>query len=79
MQKAERVVQKQKSNGQVNFPNLETREQKLERKRRNRVGFYLERKDLGFVLANISVNHQDYGMSPAEHLRAKAERLKNIS
>lgn len=79
MQKAEQAVQKQKSNGQVNFPNLETREQKLERKRRNRVGFYLERKDLGLVMANISRNHQDYGMSPAEHLRAKAERLKNIS
>lgn len=79
MQEAEQVVQKQKSNGQVNFPNLETREQKLERKRKMREQFYQERKDLGFVLANISVNHQDYGMSPAEHLRAKAERLKNIS
>lgn len=79
MQKAEQVVQKQKSNGQVNFPNLETREQKLDRKRKMREQFYQERKDLGFVLANISVNHQDYGMSPAEHLRAKAERLKNIS
>jgi len=31
------------------------------------------------ILANISKNHMDYGMSPAEHLRAKAERLKNIS
>lgn len=79
MQEAEQVVQKQKSNGQVNFPNLETREQKLERKRKMREKFYQERKDLGFVLANISRNHQDYGMSPAEHLRAKAERLKNIS
>jgi len=79
VQEAEQVVQKQKSNGQVNFPNLETREQKLERKRKMREQFYQERKDLGFVLANISVNHQDYGMSPAEHLRAKAERLKNIS
>jgi len=27
------------------------------------------------ILANISKNHRDYGMSPAEHLRAKAERL----
>ena len=27
------------------------------------------------VLANLSVRHPDYGMSPAEHLRAKAERL----
>jgi hypothetical protein len=31
------------------------------------------------ILANISVNHKDYGMSPAEHLRAKTERLENNS
>lgn len=76
MQEAE---QKQKSNGQVNFPNLETREQKLQRKQQLREQLYQERKDLGFVLANISRNHQDYGIYPAEHLRAKAERLKNNS
>lgn len=29
------------------------------------------------ILANISVNHMDYGMSPAEHLRAKQERENN--
>ena len=27
------------------------------------------------ILANLSKNHPDYGMSPAEHLRAKQERL----
>jgi hypothetical protein len=26
------------------------------------------------ILANLSKNHPDYGMSPAEHLRAKQER-----
>lgn len=79
MQEAEQIVQKQKSNGQINFPNLESREQKLQRKQQLREQLYQERKDLGFVLANISRNHQDYGMSPAEHIRAKAERLKNNS
>ena len=79
MRETEQVVQKQKSNGQVNLPNLETREQKLQRKQQLREQLYQERKDLGFVLANISVNHQDYGVSPAEHLRAKAERLENNS
>ena len=64
----------QKSNGQVNFPNLETRAEKLERKRKRRE---MEYKSTGthLVMANLSVKHPDYGMSPAEHLRAKAERL----
>lgn len=70
--------QTRKSNGQVNFPNLETRAEKLERKRRRRE---MEYKSTGvhLVMANLSVKHPDYGMSPAEHLRAKAERLENNS
>ena len=70
--------QKKTSNGQVNFPNLETRAEKLARKRRRRE---MEYKSTGtrLVMANLSVNHHDYGMSPAEHLRAKAERLENNS
>jgi hypothetical protein len=63
-----------KMNGQVNFPNLETRAEKLARKRRARDMFYRSQPE-PLVLANISKNHMDYGMSPAEHLRAKAERL----
>lgn len=63
-----------KQNVAVNWPNLETRAEKLERKRRRRE---MEYKSTGvhLVMANISRNHPDYGMSPAEHLRAKAERL----
>lgn len=68
-----------KQNGQVNFPNLETRSQKLERKRKMREQFYLENYGRGLVMANLSQNHMDYGMSPAEHLRAKAERAENNS
>lgn len=58
----------------VNWPNLETRAEKLERKRRRRE---MEYKSTGvhLVMANLSKNHPDYGLSPAEHLRAKAERL----
>ena len=67
-------VQKKTSNGQVNFPNLETPAEKLERKRKRRE---MEYKSTGvhLVMANLSVKHPDYGMSPAEHLRAKQERL----
>lgn len=70
--------QKKTSNGQVNFPNLETRSEKLARKRRRRE---MEYKSTGthLVMANLSVKHPDYGMSPAEHLRAKAERAENNS
>lgn len=60
-------------NGQINFPSLETREQKLARKTRAREMWYKSTPD-PMILANISRNHQDYGMSPAEHLRAKRER-----
>lgn len=73
---AQDELQKKTSNGQVNFPNLETREQKLARKRRARDMFHRSTgKQL--VLANISKNHTDYGMSPAEHLRAKQVRNGN--
>lgn len=65
-------------NGQVNFPNLETRAEKLARKQRRRELEYRS-TGTGLVMANLSVNHPDYGMSPAEHLRAKAERLENNS
>ena len=70
----ETEVEQKKSNGQVNFPNLETRQEKLARKRKRREMDYKSTGDK-LVLANISKNHPDYGMSPAEHLRAKAERL----
>ena len=58
----------------VNWPNLETRAEKLARKKRAREMWYKSTPE-PLVLANISKNHMDYGMSPAEHLRAKAERL----
>lgn len=65
-----------KKNGQINFPNLETREEKLARKQRARDMFYKSTGE-ALVMANLSVNHPDYGMSPAEHLRAKQERENN--
>lgn len=66
---------KQKSHvNQINFPNTETREQKLARKAKARDMFYRSTGDK-LVLANLSKNHMDYGMTPAEHLRAKSERL----
>ena len=57
---------------------LEAHKQKMMMKAKKRD---LEYRSMGtpLILANISVNHKDYGMSPAEHLRAKAERLENIS
>lgn len=66
-----------RNNGQVNFPNLETRAEKLARKRKFREQFYQENYGRGLVMANLSKNHMDYGMSPAEHLRAKQERENN--
>ena len=54
----------------------EKRKQKLERKRKNREMQYKSTPS-PMILANISVNHMDYGMSPAEHLRAKQERENN--
>lgn len=72
------VVPKRTSMGQVNFPNLETRAEKLARKEKARGMFYRSRSQ-PLVLANISKNHMDYGLSPAEHLRAKLERAENNS
>lgn len=51
----------------------ETHKEKMERKRKQRDLMYRSTGE-GLVLANISRNHVDYGMSPAEHLRAKQER-----
>jgi len=62
----------------VNWPNLETRAEKLARKKRAREMWYKSTPE-PLVLANISKNHTDYGMSPAEHLRAKQERAENNS
>lgn len=69
---------KEKQNVAVNHPNLETREQKLARKARMRDIFHRSTGEK-LILANISKNHMDYGMSPAEHLRAKRERAENNS
>lgn len=52
----------------------ETHEQKMARKAKRRQMWYKSTPQ-PLILANISRNHQDYGMSPAEHLRAKATRL----
>lgn len=51
----------------------ESHKEKMERKRKQRDLMYRSTGET-FVLANISVRHMDYGMSPAEHLRAKQER-----
>jgi hypothetical protein len=55
----------------------ETHKEKMERKKKQRYLWYRSTGEQ-LILANISKDHMDYGMSPAEHLRAKAERLKNI-
>lgn len=74
MQETTQPEQRKKLDVVVNWPNLETREEKLARKKRAREMWYKSTPE-PLVLANISKNHMDYGMSPAEHLRAKAERL----
>lgn len=75
-----RETQQERSrlNVAVNWPNLETRQEKLARKKRAREMWYKSRPE-PLILANISKNHMDYGMSPAEHLRAKRERAENNS
>lgn len=52
----------------------ETHKQKMAKKVKQRD---LQYRSTGtpMILANLSKNHPDYGMSPAEHLRAKQERL----
>ena len=56
----------------------ETHKEKMNRKAKRREMWH---KSTGqaMILANISVNHMYYGMSPAEHLRAKRERAENNS
>ena len=56
----------------------EKRKQKLEQKSKRREMWHKSTPS-PLILANISVNHMDYGMSPAEHLRAKQERAENNS
>ena len=60
-------------NGQTK---LEAHKQKMQQKSRRREMQYKSTPS-PLILANISVNHMDYGMSPAEHLRAKQERENN--
>ena len=72
-------IQRKKLDVAVNWPNLETRTEKLARKQKQRDDFYNSSPLEAYVLANISKNHMDYGVSPAEHLRAKAERTENNS
>ena len=57
---------------------LEAHKQKMKMKAKRRDLWYRS-TGTPLILANISVNHKDYGMSPAEHLCAKAERLENNS
>lgn len=54
----------------------ETHKQKMERKRKQRDLLYRS-TGTPLVLANLSKNHPDYGMSPQEH--EKAKRVKNNS
>jgi hypothetical protein len=49
----------------------------MERKAKRRELWY-NSTGVNFVLANLSVNHTDYGMSPSEHEQAKRD-LENIS
>ena len=58
--------------------NRESHKEKMERKRKQRDLMYRSTGE-GLILANISRNHVDYGMSPAEHLRAKEKRAENNS
>jgi DNA-binding protein H-NS len=56
----------------------ESHKEKMERKRKQRDLMYRSTGE-SLILANISAQHMDYGMSPAEHLRAKQERAENNS
>ena len=56
----------------------EMHKQKMERKKKMREMYYKSTPS-PLILANISKNHMDYGLSPAEHLRAKQERAENNS
>lgn len=54
----------------------ETHKLKMERKAARRKLWY-DSTPAPLVMANISKNHRDYGMSPAEHEAAKRERKNN--
>lgn len=56
----------------------ETHKEKMARKKKLRDLLYRSTGQ-SLILANISKHHVDYGMSPAEHLRAKQERAENNS
>ena len=53
---------------------LEAHKQKMMKKAKQRDLWY---RSMGtpLIMANISQNHMDYGMSPAEHQAAKLARL----
>ena len=57
--------------------NSEAHRNKMERKAKRRELWY-NSTGVNFVLANLSINHTDYGMSPSEHEQAKRDR-ENIS
>lgn len=57
---------------------LELHKEKMVRKAKQR-DMWHRSTGTPLILANISKNHMDYGMSPAEHLRAKRERAENNS
>lgn len=77
MQETKQKTEQERLVKQINFPNTETREQKLARKAKARDMFYRSTGEK-LVLANLSKSHVDYGMTPAEHLRAKANRLAEV-
>lgn len=70
------VSQAQKLPSSYSMNGKATHKQKMERKRK-RSEMHYKSTPSPMILANISVNHMDYGMSPAEHLRAKQERENN--
>lgn len=51
----------------------ESHTDKMRRKAKRRELWY-KSTPAPLILANLSVNHQDYGMSPFEHLAAKTAR-----
>ena len=57
---------------------MQEHKEKMERKRKQR-DYEYRSTGTALILANLSKNHPDYGMSPAEHEQAKRERAQNIS
>lgn len=70
------LSQVQKLRSSYSTTNGQTHKQKMDQKTKRREMQYKSTPS-PLILANISVNHMDYGMSPAEHLRAKQERENN--